>query len=372
MNITIPKSALLPCLDRANGIANKKSPVPVVANVLLRAHAGKLSVIATDLYMAMSVDIDATIEEPGVVALPAKDLYERIRAMPDGPIQIRKMLGDEGAISALVKAVGAARKYTVAGLDATDYPVLPTPEPGALWQTFPAGALRHLLDSVQPAVSPDETRAHVNSALLVGDGQTLTAVATDGHRLTKAVAAVKVTLPATLVPLRAVGEIRRLLDKQSGEVDMHVTRTVLFLRLGALTWSTKTVDHAFPPYEQVIPQRPANTCRVNRTGLIDALKATQISANEKTGGISLVFTTNKLTARGESAETGTAEDEVAADYGGPEMTVGFNAKYVLDALGALDCDEVDLGLNGDLDPVVIRSVTAPDDFLGVCMPMRTK
>ena len=158
MNITIAKSALLPCLDRANGIADKKSPVPALANVLLRAHAGKLSVIATDLYMAMSVDIDATIEEPGVIALPAKDLYERIRAMPDGPIQIRRMVADNGAISALVKAVGAARKYTVSGLDATDYPVLPTPEPGATWQTFPAGALRHLLDCVQPAVSLDETR----------------------------------------------------------------------------------------------------------------------------------------------------------------------------------------------------------------------
>lgn len=370
MNITIPKSALLPCLDRANGIADKKSPVPAIANVLLRAHAGKLSVMATDLYMAMSVDLDATIDEPGVIALPAKDLYERIRAMPDGPIQIRKMLGNEGAISALVKAVGAARKYTVAGLDATDYPLLPTPEPGASWQTFPAGALRHLLDCVHLAISQDETRPHVNSALLVGDGHALTAVATDGHRLTKAVAAVKVTLADTLVPLKAVGEIRRLLDKQSGEVDMHVTRTVLFLRLGPLTWSTKTVDHAFPPYEQVIPQRPANTCRVSRTGLIDALKATQISANERTGGVSLVFATNKVTARAESAETGTAEDEISADYGGPETTIGFNAKYVLDALGALDCDEVDLGLDGDLDPIVVRSTTTPDDFLGVLMPMR--
>lgn len=358
MDIYAPKKTLLAALERAQHASDPKSAVPVLANALLLAEGGTLSVTATDLYRAASTTLDVEVSRAGSIAVPAKDTCERVKAMPDGPVQITA-----DGTTVLIRAVGKKRGYTVHGLPAQDFPMLPQPT-DATWTVIAASLLLRLLSAVHKMISTDETRAHVNSALLSGDGITLRAVATDGHRL-GLVAAAATLAGEHLVPLAAVHDLRRLLGDLA-EVEIAIVGPCLFLRAPGLLWSTKLVDATFPPWEQVVPKRE-KFATVNRAALAEAVKAVGVAASDKTGG--MVFSLGAvLSVTAESAETGSAHDEVAADWGGEPCKVGLNGKYVLDALDAITTDDVRISVLGELDPVLVLPSEGDDTF--VCMPMR--
>jgi DNA polymerase III subunit beta len=145
-----------------------------------------------------------------------------------------------------------------------------------------------------------------------------------------------------------------------------------FFELGGVQFSVKLIDAQFPPYEAVIPAMTNRAVRTPRTPLEDALKAVSLAASDRTGGVKLAVSPNALRITSESPESGNGFDEVAVDYSGPEISVGFNARYLLDVLGAIDDEDVSLGLSGELDPAVLRPADAPegDDYIAVVMPMR--
>ena len=184
MNLIAPKKDLLNLLSAAQGIADKKAAMPVLVNVLLSAEGATVRAAATDLYMAISNTAPAEVTAPGAITLNAKDLFERVKAMPDGPIQI---VATDG--SATVKAVGSARRFTLHGMPAADFPQLPRIKPGATSFDLPVGILSTLIARTHFSISTDETRARVNSALFEWHCKGVRIVSTDGHRLSKADAA---------------------------------------------------------------------------------------------------------------------------------------------------------------------------------------
>lgn len=366
MNIVLPKKDLIPLIDRAVQVADKKSAVPALANALLVADKGHLRVSGTDLYRAMTGDVACEVATPGSIAVPAKDLLERVKAMPEGPIQISV----DASCQALIKAVGQARRYTIHGLPGVDFPTLPEPKDGAVSFELPTSALATLMARTHFSISTDETRAHVNSAFFEGLGHAIHMVSTDGHRLSKQ--ALTHTAPrfSMLIPQKAIGDLRRLVDGAKDEtVLIQVCNPNAFFTLAGVRFSVKLVEAQFPPYNQVIPAVLPPVVRVPRIPLMDALKAIRLSANDKTGGVKLAFVPGALRITGESADTGSAFDEISTDYTGAEMWLGMNAQYALDALGALDCDEVRLGVSGELNPMIVQAGNY-DDFTGVLMPMR--
>lgn len=363
VNVTIPKKDLIPFIERAGGVADPKSAIPALSNVLLRAKDRRLEVAATDLYMLFTAGSEAAVEEPGEIALPAKDLFERVKHLPDGPIQITT-----SEQAATIKVVGQKRQYTMQGLSGQDYPTLPEPKDVA-WNRMPSGTLRMLLKRVRDAISTDETRAHVNSALLVGDGNMLTAVATDGHRLHMARVSNAARLGSILVPLKAVAELQRLLDKASDDIEIGVSGPHLFVRFGPILWGCKLVDATFPPYQQVVPAPSPVFATVRRQGLIDAAKAIAVSAATKTGGVEIVLAPDVLRVKASSPETGSAEDEMPIAYTGPEVRLGMNAAYLVQALSVLDAEDVRLSTSGELDPLVV-TLDDDRDFVAVTMPLR--
>lgn len=368
MNIIVPRKEILTLLERVAPVADAKSAVPLLANVLLTAEGRRLHLAATDLYMAAMGACDADVDSPGTVALPAKDLLARCKAMPDGPIQITT---DE-RFQATVKAVGQARRYTLHGLPGDDFPIIPKAGPDAVAMTIPSSLFAMLMTRTHFAISTDETRAHVNSALLqIQEGQ-LRMVATDGHRLSLCEARADVkAAPEMLIPLRAVSDLRKFCGADG---DITITRDgpVAFFTIAGFTYSVKLVDARFPPWEQVVPRLPGNLATVPRLAMLDAVRAVQIAA-ARTGGIHVTAAPGMLRVSGESPESGNAQDEVPCDYAGPEITIGLNAKYVLDVLGSVDDDEVEIGLAGSLDPAVVRPARKIESlsYLGVIMPMRT-
>jgi DNA polymerase-3 subunit beta len=381
MDVTVPKKELLRLVGRCQGVADKKSTMPALSNVLLSVNGpSELRVAATDLYLAVSgIASGVEVKKGGSVAVPAKDLYERIKMMPDGPLHI---VTNDG-FSTTVKAAASARRYTLRGMPGEDFPALAEPDPKAATLELELELLSKLISRTHFSISTDETRAALNSALFEWDGDRVRMVTTDGHRLSKMELRVpgRQATATMLIPLKAIGELRRLADEakaegnkegESQKVSITQSGPNAFFVVGGTRFSVKLVDAQFPPYSQVIPQTTDRAIRVPRAPFADALRAVSLAASDRTGGVKLEVTSGAMRITSESPETGDGFDEIGVDYSGAEVVIGFNARYFLDVLGALDDDEVVLGIGGDLDPAVIKPAAESDDqsYKAVVMPMR--
>lgn len=375
MDLVIPKKDLLRLVARCQGVADKKSAMPVLANILLAAEGQTLRVAATDLYLSVSGQTAAEIGTAGTVAVPAKDLLERVKAMPEGPVQISTT---DGAQTTL-KAVGSPRRYTLHGMPGSEFPALPKPAADAPTLDLGVDLLATLISRTHFSISSDETRAHVNSALFEWAGERVRMVTTDGHRLSK----MEATVPGSsatatmLIPLKAIAELRRLAeeartDKESSTVAISQSGPNAFFTLAGMNFSVKLVDAQFPPYQQVIPQVTDRQIRAPRVAFADALRAVSLAASDRTGGVKLSAVPGALRITSESPESGNGFDELSVDYSGPEVTIGFNAKYFLDVLAAIDDEEISLGISGELDPAVLKPAgeSSQQSYIAVIMPMR--
>jgi DNA polymerase-3 subunit beta len=375
MELTVPKRDLLKLVARMLGVAERKSTMPVLSNVLLAIDGpSTLRVAATDLYLALVGRVTVDVSKGGSVAVPVKDLLERVRMMPDGPIH----LSSQDNSSTTIKAAGSARRYTLRGMPGDDFPPLPSPSEGSPSLALDATVLQELVDKTHFSISADETRAHLNSALFEWDGDVVRMVTTDGHRLSKMDVKVsgRQASATMLIPLKAIQELRRLCEDLVAEgkdtkPQLQITQSgsSAFFQAGSMVFGVRLVDAQFPPYSQVIPQKSDKVVRVPRAPFADALRAVSVAASERTGGVKLGLSAGTMRISTESPDTGEGFDEVPIEYSGPPMTVGFNAKYFLDVLGALDEDEIDLGFGGELDPAVVKPVGGRQ-FLAVVMPMR--
>jgi len=380
MELTVPKKDLLKLVSRMQGVAERKSTMPVLSNVLLAVDGpSTLRVAATDLYLALVGRISVDVSKGGSVAIPAKDLLERIRMMPEGPIH----LASQDNATTTIKAAGSARRYTLHGMPGEDFPPLPAPAEGSPSLALDVEVLEELITKTYFSISGDETRAHLNSALFEWDGDLVRMVTTDGHRLSKMEVRVTGRLASAtmLIPLKAIHELRRLCDDFAGEAkegkegaakpQIQITQSgsSAYFQGGGMTFAVRLVDAQFPPYGQVIPQQSEKIVRVPRAAFADALRAVSVAANERTGGVKLGFGSGTMRITTESPDSGEGFDEIPIDYSGVNLTIGFNAKYFLDVLGALDDEDVELGFGGELDPAVIRPASQRP-FLAVVMPMR--
>jgi DNA polymerase-3 subunit beta len=384
MQVVVIKKDFSRILDRCQGVADKKGTMPVLGNVLVEVVGpSQLRLAATDLFLAVSGVIPAEVDKGGSIAVGARDLFERVRMMPEG--QLSLTVTDGSALT--LKAVGTARRFTIHGLPGSEFPQLPKPEVGLPQLDIPVATLSALIQSTQFSISTDDSRLALNSALIEEENGRLRIVTTDGHRLTKAEAAIPntFTTQALLIPLKGIQQLKRICDdamadvgrgddSSGGEPKLEFMRQGpnAFFRAGALEFSVKLVDAQFPPYEQVIPSASERVVRAPRLGVAEALKAVSVAASDRTGGVKLTLTHDTMRFETESPESGEGFDEVGIEYDGPEITIGFNAKYFLDIANAIADEELLVGLGGELDPAVIRPAATSDgfDFLAVVMPMR--
>src|SRR5579859_2998038 len=211
MELTVGKKDLLKLVSRMQGVAERKSTMPVLSNVLLAVEGpNALRLSATDLYLAMAGSVPAEVKKGGSVAVSAKDLLERVKMMPDGPVHV----ASQDNATTTLKATGSARRYTLRGMPGDDFPPLPTPAEGAPTLALDVDVLQELVAKTHFSISTDETRAHLNSALFEWDGDVVRMVTTDGHRLSKMEVKVsgRQASATMLIPLKAIQELRRLSD----------------------------------------------------------------------------------------------------------------------------------------------------------------
>jgi DNA polymerase-3 subunit beta len=377
MQVAVAKKDLVRVVARCQGVADKKSTMPVLGNVLLEVDGpDSLRLAATDLNLAVSGRISAEVQKGGTIAVGARDLFERVKMMPEGQLTITATDGS----NATIRASSSARRYTLHGIPGEEFPAIPQPEASAPVLSLGVSALSTLIARTHFSISTDDTRLHLNSALFEWEGTRVRMVTTDGHRLSK----MELDVPgrqasaSMLIPLKGIQELRRLSDEAQSEksdsadgprIELIQSGPNAFFRLPGLQFSVKLVDAQFPPYQQVIPQAAERTVVVPRSALTDALRAVSIAASDRTGGVKLTLSPGTMRFASESPDSGEGFDEIQVDYDGAEIMIGFNARYFLDVLGALDEERVKIGIGGELDPVVIRP-DGQSDYLAVIMPMR--
>lgn len=369
MEFTIAKRDFVRGLARTQSIAERKSSMPILSNVLVVAEgASTIRLSATDLAVGVSGAYTADVKSSGSIALGARTLFDIVRALPEEPIH----LAVSSTLSAELRC-GRSR-FRMVGMPGVDFPSLP--DAGKVeFTTVPSALVLELVQKTSAAMSQDETRPHLAGALFEGDGKILRMVTTDGHRLTKAERKIDgsgMLHFSMLVPLKGVSELKRLAEDAEGAIGIGTDGShAFFRREGAevTLMSVKLVEAAFPPYEQVIPRGHDRVVIAPRPELMEVLRRVSLVSQERSLGVKLALDAGKLVVSTENPEIGDASEELDVDYAGTPVTLGFNAKYLIDALSAVDDAEVRMELSKELDPGVLRNVSG-DALLAVVMPMR--
>ncbi|MEZ4288374.1 MAG: DNA polymerase III subunit beta [Polyangiales bacterium] len=375
MELTIDKENFLRGLARTHAVADRKSSMHILSNVLLSTEGeNKLRINATDLYLGVTCLVKAKVKSAGSIAASARTLFEIVKNLPAGDVQWK--LTDSHSCEIRCGKV----RYKIPTMPGDDFPPLPNPG-DADFKSVGAEALSELVSLTQYSMSHDDTRPHLAGTLLEGDGKVIRMVTTDGHRLSKAEQKLKGDASLKfnmLVPHKGISELKRLLDdskaagskEESSSVEIANVGGNAFFRSGDRCLSVKLAEEQFPPYNKVIPHSQSRRVVAARHTLVEALKRISLVANDKSGGVQLLLESGVLRLQSQNPEVGEGSEEIDVDYAGDSLRIGFNARYILDALNALPNDEVAIELSGELDPGVIKPVGGNTDFVGVIMPMR--
>lgn len=375
MELSISKRNFLRGLARTHSVADRKSSMPILSNILLSTEdTSTLRLAATDLYLGVAASTEAQVKAGGAVAVSARTLFDIVKNLPDGEVQWT--VGPNHAAEIRCGKV----KYKIPGMPGDDFPPLPSAG-RAEFVELDAEILGKLIQRTHFSMSSDDTRPHLAGALFEGDGKLVRMVTTDGHRLSKAEERLEEGMLnfQMLVPNKGIGELRKLIEDAKGDrakgdetpvrIGIATSGGNAFFRREGVQLSVKLADEQFPPYAKVIPQRQSRRVVAARGALVDSLKRISLVSSDKSGGVRFAVQEGLLRIVSENPDVGEGSEELDVDYAGDPVTIGFNARYVLDVLNALDDDEVVLELSGELDPGVIKPAT-DSSFVGVVMPMR--
>jgi len=376
MELTVGKADLQKELQLCQGVVEKRSTIPILSNVLLRAADGRLQIAATDLDVTILSSCAARITTAGGVTIEAKRLFDVVRSMPDEDVHITLQENN----SVLIES-GTA-KFRLLGLPAEDYPTLPTVNSTEGF-SIPLDELKTMVGKVKFAITHEETRFQLNGALLKVQPNKLEMVATDGHRMAlinfpssitggKGKKGTDLTI---LIPRKALDEITRLETAgEEGIVRFGVSDNQLFFEAGDRRLLARMIDVNFPNYMEVISRDNDRRVMVDRERLLSTIKRVSLVANERTRAVRFDFAPGKLTVSSTNPELGDARETVPIDYAGQPFFVGLNAAYVMDFLSATDTPSVSLDLKDENSQCIGRPATAaedlPYDYLYVVMPMR--
>lgn len=366
MHFTIQREALLKPLQLVAGVVERRQTLPVLSNVLLVVEGQQLSLTGTDLEVELVGRV--ALEEPaqpGEITVPARKLMDICKSLPnDALIDIRL---DE---QKLVIKAGRSR-FSLSTLPANDFPTVEEGL-GSLTFSLVQSKLRRLIERTSFAMAQQDVRYYLNGMLLEVQTGILRAVATDGHRL--AMCSMEAAIEQTerhqvIVPRKGILELARLLTEQDGTVSIVLGQHHIRATTGEFTFTSKLVDGKFPDYERVLPRGGDKLVVADRQGLREAFSRTAILSNEKYRGIRLQLESGLLKIQANNPEQEEAEEEIAVNYSGNALEIGFNVSYLLDVFSVMTTDQVRLILS-DANSSALVQEADNDDSSYVVMPMR--
>ena len=377
MELVVRKNDLLRELQFFQSIVERKNTIPILANVLMEARDDEVRFLATDLEVGLRSKCAASVSKSGSLTLPAKKFYEIVRSLPETDIRISE---DKGGVKVAAERFDS-RMQT---LPREDFPTLP--ESGAVGAapraTLPRAVLREMVTKTAFAITGEDTRYYLNGALFILKSDTMSLVATDGHRLalvsvhrdggTERVRAVgDADEIKAILPRKTLGELARLLQEGDADIQYERGENHLFFDVGGRLLISRMIDGQFPAYERVIPKGNDKRIDFERDRLTNAVRRVALLSNERSRAVKFHIEPGKVDVTSSSPDLGEARETLPVEYAGAEMQICFNAQYVLDFLAAVTTDVVSLELKDEVSQVVMRPVGAETyDYTYVIMPMR--
>jgi DNA polymerase-3 subunit beta len=365
MKIHTTRDDLLKPLLQIGGVVERRQTLPILANVLVSAKPDELVLTATDLEVELRTHASVEADGEADFTLPARKLIDICKALPEGADIELSVEGDKATLRS-----GRGR-YTLGTLPAQDYPSI---EPAAASDTLelPENVLKLLIDKTHFAMAQQDVRYYLNGMLLEVQPGRIRTVATDGHRL----ALCDQDFPSdssaniqVILPRKAVSELGRLLSDSDDPVKLEISNSHVRLTLASASFTSKLIDGRFPDYERVMPSGEPQLVTADKDALRQSLARTAILSNEKYRGIRFRLSPGLLHLQAHNPEQDEAEEEVEVQYQGDEMTIGFNVGYLLDVLGVIDSEVVNIAVTDANSSSLITSGNSSSCRF-VIMPMR--
>ena len=377
MELSVRKTDLLRELQLFQGIIERKNTIPILANVLIEANSDSdVQLLATDLEVGLRSRCPASVTRGGALTIPAKKLYEIVRALPETDIHIKQ--GSKGA----VKVTADRFDSRMQTLPREDFPTLPEAA-GVSVVSLPRSLLREMVTKTQFAITGEDTRYFLNGALFMLKPDKMSLVATDGHRLAlvsakrekgknkKSDSEQGVDELQAILPKKTLWELSRLLADGDGDVKYEYGENHLFFEVDGRQLISRTIDAQFPAYERVIPKGNDKKVEFERDRLASAIKRVSLLSSERSGAVNFHIDNNKIDITSSSPEVGEATETLSVDYTSAPLKISFNAQYILDFLNVVDTDSVQLEFKDEMSQAVMRPVGANGcDYTYVIMPMR--
>lgn len=368
MKLTIAKDQIISGLQAVQNVVSTRTTLPVLSNVLLKAEGDRLHLTATDLDVTISCSVEAKVETPGALTIPARKIFGIVREL--GASEISLETDDKGTF---ILSAGSSY-YKINGLPAEDFPPMPkfANRPKIV---MTQEKVRAMLKKTSFAVSTDESRYVLNGIFISFKDHKVTMVATDGRRLALTYEELDLAEDQhmdLIVPTKAITELVRLLAG-NGEVEIETSENQIAFQMRqengfSILLISKLVEGNYPNYRQVIPSETGERVPLVREEFLHALRRAEIMTSDKANSVKLTFSKNNLSITANTPDVGEARESLAVNYKGPEFSIAFNPIYMMDPLKALDHDEVYMEFIDELSPGVLK-INEP--FLYIIMPMRT-
>jgi DNA polymerase-3 subunit beta len=366
MKATIERATLLKSLGHVQSVVERRNTIPILSNVLMEAQEdGSLRLMATDLDLQVDETVPANVTQPGATTVSAHTFFDIVRKLPEGS-QV-ELTAAEGKM----QVVAGRSRFNLSTLPRDDFPVIAEGDLPTKFE-LPAATLREIIEKTRFAISSEETRYYLMGIFLHIVDDQLRAAATDGHRLARVTVAKPDGadgMPDVIIPRKAVAELYRLLEELEGTVEISLSPTKVRFGLGSAILTSKLIDGTFPDYNRVIPTGNDKLLKLDPKSFSAGVDRVSTIASEKTRAVKVSLDRDKVTLSVTSPENGVATEELAADYGSDGIEIGFNAKYLLDILGEIDGDVVEVHLADAAAPTLLRE-NDKSNALYVLMPMR--
>lgn len=374
MKVRIGRDELLTGLQRVQGVVEKRNTMPILSNILVEAKQDGVEIVATDLELGVRGLYKATVLSAGGVTISARKLFEIVKELPPGDIEL--VAGDNNWTT--IQA--GKSQFKVVGLPSQDYPALPTIDREGL-SPLSGDGLLELIRKTLFAAGDNDARYILNGllvTLVAGEKKTsLRLVGTDGHRLAVAEQEVGTTsakgIPSemkAIIPKKAAQEIRHLLEEGGeGEPMIGFTKNLMIFRKSGLLLTSRLMEGNYPNYQQVIPKEIGRSISVNRTDLESALRRVSVLSKDKSSAVRVTFASGRMTLYSSSPDYGEATEELAAQYEGETLNTGFNARYLLDVFNVMEGETLSLHMETPLSPCLIQEPESPG-FKCVVMPIK--
>ncbi|MCR5869835.1 MULTISPECIES: DNA polymerase III subunit beta [unclassified Sphingomonas] len=366
MKATIERATLLRGLSHVQSVVERRNTIPILSNVLIEASLdGSLRLMATDLDLQIDETVPAAVDQAGAITVPAHTLFDIARKLPEGS-QV-ELTAAEGKIK-----VNAGRaKFELGTLPRDDFPVIAEGELPTVFE-LPAETLKQIIDKTRFAISTEETRYYLNGIFLHVADDMLKAAATDGHRLARVTVPRPEgaeAMPDVIVPRKCVAELRKLLDEVDGSVGVSLSGSKIRFDLGAAILTSKLIDGTFPDYSRVIPTGNDKILKIDPRSFMQGVDRVSTIATEKTRAVKMALDRDRITLSVTSPDNGTAAEDVPGEYAAQPFEIGFNSRYLMDILGQIESDLVEVHLADAAAPTLIRE-NDKSPALYVLMPMR--